>query len=286
MSTRLVNLSLSISQITETFRLSSETAPVISSASSETDENKIEAGPSSEPSHLNSDKPAEEPKPQSLLARQLEQLDKNPIDGDWYEPRNLRIIIKYRTIPWIIKVLLHGSSMDIHQAQAGEAGTKEGDHMRAVFAAAKQYPNELEHTYSFVQVLTACTASFAHGANDLGNAIGPWSVIYSTWKTGLIQGEESEIPVWMLIVGALTLVLGLATYGYNIMRVLGNKITYMSPSRGSSMELAAAITVILASQYGLPVVSLTSLFIAINDSWLTRFVYSQRQCASQEPQSV
>lgn len=129
--------------------------------------------------------------------------------------------------------------------------------MRAVFAAAKQYPNELEHTYSFVQVLTACTASFAHGANDLGNAIGPWSVIYQTWNTGLIVGEESEIPIWMLIVGALTLVLGLATYGYNIMRVLGNKITYMSPSRGSCMEMSAAITVILASQYGLPVVSIS-----------------------------
>lgn len=128
--------------------------------------------------------------------------------------------------------------------------------MRKVYASAKQYPNELEHTYSFVQVLTACTASFAHGANDLANAIGPWSVIYQTWHSGVVQGKNSDIPIWMLIVGALTLVLGLATYGYNIMRVLGNKITYMSPSRGSSMELGAAITVILASQYGLPVVSL------------------------------
>lgn len=128
--------------------------------------------------------------------------------------------------------------------------------MRGVYAAAKQYPNELEHTYSFVQVLTACTASFAHGANDLGNAIGPWSAIYQTWHSGAVQGKNSDIPIWMLVVGALTLVLGLATYGYNIMRVLGNKITYMSPSRGSSMELGAAITVILASQYGLPVVGI------------------------------
>lgn len=239
----------------------SETKPEPSStsASSETDEDKIEAGPASKPDALDRDeKPAEAPKSQSILARQLEQLERHPLDGAWYEPRNFVILVKYRTVPWILSTLLHGTSYDIHAAQAGQAGTKEGEHMRAVFAAAKQYPNELEHTYSFVQVLTACTASFAHGANDLGNAIGPWSVIYATWNSGRVVGKESDIPIWMIIVGALTLVIGLATYGYNIMRVLGNKITYMSPSRGSCMELAAAITVILASQYGLPVVSLLS----------------------------
>lgn len=236
-----------------------KTAPLAEEAGDNAEEYELEAGPSSKPSSTKAKQPAEgdeaaEAPKQSILARQLESLDRHPLEeGDWYTFSNLRIIVKYRTIPWILKTLLHGSSYDIHAAQAGVAGTKEGDHMRAVFAAAKQYPNELEHTYSFVQVLTACTASFAHGANDLGNAIGPWSVIYQTWNSGLIVGKESEIPIWMLVVGALTLVLGLATYGYNIMRVLGNKITYMSPSRGSSMELAAAITVILASQFGLPV---------------------------------
>lgn len=215
-------------------------------------ESKTEAGTPKFGTH---DLP-KEPKKPSILERQIEALDRHPLqEGDWYSPRNLRIIFRYRAVPFIIKTLTYGTSYDIHAAQSGEAGTVEGDRMRAVYAAAKQYPNEVEHSYSFVQVLTACTASFAHGANDISNAVGPWAVIYQAWHTGVVQGKNSVVPVWILAVAAVALVLGLATYGYNIIRVLGNKITYHSPSRGSSMELAAAITVILASQYGLPVVS-------------------------------
>merc|ERR1711964_757171 len=68
-----------------------------------------------------------------------------------------------------------------------------------------------------------------------------------------IAGKKAAVPIWILVAGACFIVIGLATYGYNIMKVLGNKITLMSPSRGFSMELGSAITVILASQYGLPV---------------------------------
>merc|ERR1712036_23484 len=64
---------------------------------------------------------------------------------------------------------------------------------------------------------------------------------------------KAAVPIWILVAGACFIVIGLATCGYNIMKVLGNKITLMSPSRGFSMELGASITVILASQYGLPV---------------------------------
>jgi solute carrier family 20 (sodium-dependent phosphate transporter) len=148
---------------------------------------------------------------------------------------------------------MHGSSVDIHALQRGEAGTEQGNRMQAVYARTKQYPNETEHLFSFLQVMTACTASFAHGANDLSNAIGPFSVIYYTWKTGLVAGKSVPVQVWMLVYGAATLVLGLWTFGYNIMMVLGNRITLHSPSRGFTMELGASITVILASQYGIPV---------------------------------
>lgn len=194
------------------------------------------------------------PSKPSILSRQLEQLERYPLEeGGWYTPANLRIIIKHRAVPTIIKTLTYGTSYDIHAAQSGEATTVDGRRMREVYNAAKQYPNEVEHSYSFVQVLTACTASFAHGANDISNAVGPWAVIYQTWHTGAVQGKNSDVPVWILAVAACALVLGLATYGYNIIRVLGNRITYHSPSRGACMELGASITVILASQYGLPV---------------------------------
>jgi sodium-dependent phosphate transporter len=125
--------------------------------------------------------------------------------------------------------------------------------MERVYSHAKKYSNEVEHTYSFVQVLTACTASFAHGANDIGNAVGPWAVIYGAWNTGKAASSKAPVPVWQLAVLSATLSLGLITYGYNIMKVMGNKITYHSPSRGCSMEMGAALTVLIFSQYSLPV---------------------------------
>ncbi|KAJ5546085.1 hypothetical protein N7494_003670 [Penicillium frequentans] len=177
----------------------------------------------------------------------------NPMGpGELYELRNIWILLK-RIPPTIVCGLLYGAHYDIHSAQSGIAGTPEGERMKRVYAAAEKYPNEVEHTYSFVQVLTACTASFAHGANDIGNSVGPWAAIYSAWSTGDAAASKSPVPVWQLAVLALCISVGLVTYGYNIMKVMGNKITYHSPSRGSSMEMGAAITVLVFSQYSLPV---------------------------------
>jgi sodium-dependent phosphate transporter len=78
-------------------------------------------------------------------------------------------------------------------------------------AAAKQYPNETEHLYSFLQVMTACTASFAHGANDVSNAIGPFAAIYEIWSTSAPVGANTPVPVWMLAMGGAWIVIGLAT---------------------------------------------------------------------------
>ncbi|ORY90849.1 sodium:inorganic phosphate symporter [Leucosporidium creatinivorum] len=185
--------------------------------------------------------------------KELEKVDEHPIEGAWAEPKNLYIIFRYKAYPWIKKVLTHGTSIDIHAEQIGKEGTAHHRRMEEMHAAAKQYPNEVEHMYSFVQVLTACTASFAHGANDVSNAIGPYAAIYHIWSTGEFSTSKNPVPVWILVFGAVMIVIGLATYGYNIMKVLGNNLTLHSPSRGFSMELGAAITVILASNYGLPV---------------------------------
>ncbi|KAK7688824.1 hypothetical protein QCA50_007513 [Cerrena zonata] len=186
----------------------------------------------------------------SPLSEQVE--DPHPIEGSWIEPQNLWIIARYKAIPWLVTLFTHGTSVDIHDLQVQE-GSKEASRMQEMYDRAKQYPNDTEHLYSFMQVMTACTASFAHGANDLSNAIGPFAVIYHVWKTGEIADKKSPVEIWNLVFGAVCLCIGLATYGYNIMRVLGNRITLHSPSRGFSMELGASITVILASQYGLPV---------------------------------
>ncbi|KAJ9604485.1 hypothetical protein H2200_011321 [Cladophialophora chaetospira] len=180
-------------------------------------------------------------------------LHDNPMgQGEIYEFKNMKILLK-RIPAMLVVALTYGVSYDIHAAQTGIHGTPEGRRMERVYSHAKKYPNEVEHTYSYIQVLTACTASFAHGANDIGNAVGPWAVIYSAWKTGDAAQSSAEVPLWQLAVLSLTLSCGLITYGYNIMKVMGNKITYHSPSRGSSMEMGAAITVLLFSQYKLPV---------------------------------
>jgi sodium-dependent phosphate transporter len=173
--------------------------------------------------------------------------------GMIYEWYNIKMFIK--RIPAIIVVaFLYGMNYDIHAAQMGIQGTPEGKRMERVYAHAKQYPNEVEHTYSFVQLITACTASFAHGANDIGNAVAPWSAIYTAWSTGVASSSASHpVELWQIAVVALVLVLGFVTYGYNIMRVMGSKLTYHSPSRGTSMELGAAITILVFNQAKMPI---------------------------------
>ncbi|OAQ63615.1 sodium/phosphate symporter [Pochonia chlamydosporia 170] len=183
----------------------------------------------------------------------MRTLRDNPMGaGQIYEFHNIKILAK-RLPAIVVCGLLYGLHYDIHAAQTGIEGTPEGERMKRVYAAAEKYPNEVEHTYSFVQVLTACTASFAHGANDIGNSVGPWAVIYGAWKTGNAAQAKAPVDVWQLAVLSATISLGLITYGYNIMKVMGNKITYHSPSRGSSMEMGAAITVLVFSQFSLPV---------------------------------
>ncbi|KAK0205393.1 putative Sodium:inorganic phosphate symporter [Desarmillaria ectypa] len=174
--------------------------------------------------------------------------DVHPIFGPWHFPINISIFFRFKFVALLYKVLTHGITIDIHKLQNEGA-----DHrcLRAMHERDKQYDNKTEHLYSFLQVMTACTASFAHAL--VGNVVGPYSAIYAIWSSGVAAVKQSETPVWILVAGALLLVIGLATYGYNIMAVLGNCMTLHSPSRGYSIELGSAISVVLASQYAIPV---------------------------------
>ena len=101
-------------------------------------------------------------------------------------------------------------------------------------------------------MLTACANSFAHGANDVANAIGPMAAIYSVWEC-TCSNSTSDVPIWMFVVGGVGLVLGIATFGYKIMRAMCVEMTKLTNSRGYSAELTSAIVVIIASLYGFPV---------------------------------
>ncbi|KKA26315.1 hypothetical protein TD95_001755 [Thielaviopsis punctulata] len=187
------------------------------------------------------------------LAWAMRTLHENPLGaGSIHETHNLIALVK-RIPAMVVVALLYGTAYDIHTAQVGIEGTPEGRRMERVYGHATKYPNEVEYLYSFVQVITACTASFAHGANDVGNAVGVWAAMYSAWHTGTSVGQKAPVPLWQIAVIALTICIGFITYGYNIMKVMGNKITYHSPSRGSCMEMGASITVLVFSQYKLPV---------------------------------
>ncbi|KAF4435565.1 family inorganic phosphate transporter [Fusarium acutatum] len=183
----------------------------------------------------------------------MRTLHANPIGaGSIHETHNLIALVK-RIPAQIVVALLYGAHYDIHTAQMGIEATPEGRRMARVYEHAPKYANEVEYLYSFVQIITACTASFAHGANDVGNAVGVWAGMYAAWHSGKPAEKKAEVPLWQIGIVAATICIGFITYGYNIMKVMGNKITYHSPSRGSSMEMGAAITVLVFSQYKLPV---------------------------------
>lgn len=114
------------------------------------------------------------------------------------------------------------------------------------------YDPRVEFVFRYLQVFTAICTSFAHGANDVSNAVGPLAAIYYIHKNGSVS-SKIDVEEWILALGGAGIIVGLATYGVNIMKILGEKITYISASRGFSAELSTALVVSLASRYGLPI---------------------------------
>uniref|UniRef100_A0A0A9YWL0 Phosphate-repressible phosphate permease n=1 Tax=Lygus hesperus TaxID=30085 RepID=A0A0A9YWL0_LYGHE len=96
--------------------------------------------------------------------------------------------------------------------------------------------------------------SLAHGANDVSNAVGPFSAIYGIYANGKVDATAS-VPLWVLCLGGSGIVVGLATYGVNIMRLLGEKLAVITPARGFSAELSTALVVSFATIYGIPISS-------------------------------
>ncbi|HXV31940.1 MAG TPA: anion permease [Sinorhizobium sp.] len=103
-------------------------------------------------------------------------------------------------------------------------------------------------------IAAAALLSFAHGANDVSNAIGPFSAIVAA-VDGAISTQKSEAPFWVLLIGALGISLGLLLYGPRLIRVVGEEITRLNPMRGFCVALATAVTVLIASALGLPISS-------------------------------
>lgn len=129
-------------------------------------------------------------------------------------------------------------------------------------AEKRQHFVTVERVFGILMVLTACGMAFAHGSNDVANAIGPLAAVVSIAQTAEI-GAKAALPIWVLALGGGGIVVGLATYGRHVIATVGKKITQLTPSRGFAAELAAATTIVIASGTGIPISTTHTLVGAV-----------------------
>ena len=129
-------------------------------------------------------------------------------------------------------------------------------------AEGDQHFHTVERVFGILMVVTACGMAFAHGSNDVANAIGPLAAVVSVAQSGAIAAQ-SALPIWVLLLGGVGIVVGLATFGRHVIATVGEKITHLTPSRGFAAELAAATTIVVASGTGMPVSTTHTLVGAV-----------------------
>ena len=114
-------------------------------------------------------------------------------------------------------------------------------------------PNPIELVFARFQLLSACFVAFAHGSNDVGNAIAPLAAIVYINQTGSVPTNGLNTPLWILILGGVGIVSGLAIWGKKVIATIGENIIALQPSSGFCAEIATATTILIASRLGLPV---------------------------------
>ncbi|MGZ6329826.1 MAG: inorganic phosphate transporter [Parachlamydiaceae bacterium] len=154
--------------------------------------------------------------------------------------------------------LLQASAALPHDIQDRlSAMIEEIDHYKSSHKEMQPLPTEsqyaaIEKIFSYLQIMSACLMAFAHGANDVANAIGPLTAAISILQTGVVNAS-SAIPAWILALGGTGIVIGLATWGWRVIETIGKKITELTPTRGFAAEFGAATTIVMASQFGMPI---------------------------------
>jgi PiT family inorganic phosphate transporter len=128
----------------------------------------------------------------------------------------------------------------------------------------------VERVFGVLMVFTACSMAFAHGSNDVANAVGPLAAVANIVQSGGQVAAVAAMPAWIMLTGAMGIVIGLGTYGWKVIATIGTKITQLTPSRGFAATLAAASTVVLASGTGLPISTTHTLVGAVLGVGLAR----------------
>jgi len=121
-----------------------------------------------------------------------------------------------------------------------------------IWDKAEVYDAKAEILYSYLQVFTACCLSFAHGSNDVANAVAPICAVLAIYDTGVLS-SKAPVPSWILVMGAFGIVVGLALFGYKVIISIGYRLTKLSPSRGFCIQLSTCLVVVTASYLGIPV---------------------------------
>lgn len=129
-------------------------------------------------------------------------------------------------------------------------------------AEKKDHFVTVERVFGILMIVTACGMAFAHGSNDVANAIGPLAAVISVAQTGVVSAKAA-LPPWVLLLGGGGIVVGLATYGRHVIATVGESITHLTPSRGFAAELAAATTIVIASGTGIPISTTHTLVGAV-----------------------
>ncbi|HAW91403.1 MULTISPECIES: inorganic phosphate transporter [unclassified Arsukibacterium] len=137
-------------------------------------------------------------------------------------------------------------------------------------ADKKMQFNNVERIFSVLMITTACCMAFAHGSNDVANAIGPLAAVVSVVSSGGEIASKAALAWWILPLGGVGIVIGLATLGARVIKTVGTAITHLTPSRGFAAELSAASTVVIASGAGLPISTTQTLVGAVLGVGLAR----------------
>ncbi|WP_372614288.1 inorganic phosphate transporter [Halomonas sp.] len=128
----------------------------------------------------------------------------------------------------------------------------------------------VERVFGVLMIFTACAMAFAHGSNDVANAVGPLAAVISVVRSDGVIDAAALVPWWVLVLGGGGIVAGLVTYGHKVIATVGTGITELTPSRGFAATLAAATTVVLASGTGLPISTTHTLVGAVLGVGLAR----------------
>ena len=143
------------------------------------------------------------------------------------------------------QLLLNGVEQDIHKV------VEEDPLVASIHANAELFDPKVEGVFKYLQLLSAICVIFAHGAGEVGYMAGPLSSIWTIVNTNKIE-KSTEAPIWIIVIGASGLVVGLATYGYRVTEAVGTRLSKITATRGFAAELATSLIIMIASQYGLP----------------------------------